>query len=540
MHASGHFVLIFDGIDEMRHRMSKEEFLYNIDQIGILVNSSPRGVVLGRPSAFMDEEEYHYVVHGRRSAASRLDTRGGLNATETRIRLLRNSEIGRFTNRYCRWRYPDRPKMPTRVNSVLAGDAGSELEEITTRPLQLMMFLEIFPELPRPLDRLTKATVYSIFIDGLIARERVRQRSRKFSADDQRRFARSIAWWLRLRGDSRIAAKEVNAEVFEPFVGPNDNVDDVRRALISGSFLSTERGTKLHFPHLSIQEFLVAEEVSRWAGDPVTLSKRREELTGVESEIFSDGMMDLLSSMLDEDQTWNMIEFLGTLGSIPHSAPLLLGRNGDMVPAMLGRLQKSPNVFVASLLANEVFRRTLTFRCGHGMLIRNTLLSLVKKTANELPGDRWWSAEQEISELSAYISILLTAAEGDSVWAEPPVAEVSHILLNIFSSPSAIKMRQSGRRKLAFTATPAFSFLKDFFSALEAGFEGDALHLWPISKLAEFHARLVPKYSGYYLRPAPGRIIRSGSSGWSTDTIMNVRSALHEYSVARDSADLAV
>ncbi len=245
----------------MRHKLNNEEFLFNIDQLGQLSRNNAKTVLLGRPSAFMDENEYEYVVHGKKSEHALAAAATAYQ--EIHISPLSRQQITDYVERYCSWRFPHKHHQQA-VLRVIFGPGNKVLHGIAQRPIQLMMLLEIFPELPKKLDLVTKATVYSLFIDQLIDREKSTKKTRLFSKLDQRRFGREVAWWLwEQGGKSRIEAKHIPIEVFAGFVKPEDDMEATRRGLVAASFLSTEGGTRLHFPHRSIQEFFVAEHLLR-------------------------------------------------------------------------------------------------------------------------------------------------------------------------------------------------------------------------------------------------------------------------------------
>src|SRR5262245_55418472 len=46
MNALGHFVILLDGLDEMRHAMTWDDFRYNFDQISKIIFPSTRAILL--------------------------------------------------------------------------------------------------------------------------------------------------------------------------------------------------------------------------------------------------------------------------------------------------------------------------------------------------------------------------------------------------------------------------------------------------------------------------------------------------------------
>jgi hypothetical protein len=203
-------------------------------------------VLFGRPTAFMSEEEYRWAVHGQQSMDQRglsLGTRSGYEEIE--LEPLDRTRIELFIDKFCRWKYPTDEDLPRRATHLLIETNNRRLQDIAQRPVQLMMLLELIPELRTPLDQVTHATVYSLFVDELIRREK-RKKSRRHSRAEHRQFAQRVAVWLWGRGGSReIEATQIGPEVLASFLKDGDELDVVRRALISGSFLSAKGGSDL-------------------------------------------------------------------------------------------------------------------------------------------------------------------------------------------------------------------------------------------------------------------------------------------------------
>jgi len=408
----GHFTVILDGIDEMRHKLNKEEFLYNIDQLMLLAERNPRTILLGRPSAFMDEEEYDHVVHGRKRGDVTPRVGSRLASSEIHLSMLSRVQIETFVDKYCRWKQPKNPRYPERVLSVIKSDTSGVINDIVRRPIQMMMFLEIFPELPRPLDQVTKATVYSIFIDSLITREKKRSRSRRFSNSDHRDFGRMIAWWLwRQGGAGRIQAKQVDAELFRPFARGDDDVEDVRRTLIAASFLTTEGGTKLHFPHRSLQEFLVAEELSRSLVEGVSLDQEYQGLHAQIRDVFSVEVVDFLSTMMNMNQIWRLIRFFDSGPVIPSSAMILL-RDEVRLVALAEDLRRSRSVSAAYLVTATIANHERLNSREHGpfLSIGTTLCSLIDRTVEDYLTNPQRDADEAFGEVASYLQCILVLA----------------------------------------------------------------------------------------------------------------------------------
>lgn len=61
----GTFLIILDGFDEMKHMMSLSDFKSNLEELNRLITPKSKVMLLGRPSAFMSDDERLLMLHGR-------------------------------------------------------------------------------------------------------------------------------------------------------------------------------------------------------------------------------------------------------------------------------------------------------------------------------------------------------------------------------------------------------------------------------------------------------------------------------------------
>jgi len=66
LNAIGRFVVLLDGFDEMKHMMTFADFTANFDELNKLAVQAAKVVILGRPTAFLSDNEKLSVLRGTR------------------------------------------------------------------------------------------------------------------------------------------------------------------------------------------------------------------------------------------------------------------------------------------------------------------------------------------------------------------------------------------------------------------------------------------------------------------------------------------
>lgn len=285
LNRAGKTVIILDGFDEMKRGITWDAFTYNLSQLNLLVEGDSRVLLLGRPNAFMDEKESLYALHGKQMI-------GGLyfkeadwpDYREVEIKLLSPDQVDLYAERYLRHRAKvnnerNEMKVQQRIARIQRQLRESHVADIASRPVQLMMLLEVLPEWDRSLQELGVPVLYSHFIDKTIKREAERPSRGRYGLTERRRFARDLAWWMwstprdhSNAPNTRVSASEIPTSLLEEFISPGDDIEVARRDLVSACFLDTKSGGHLVFPHRSFQEFLTAEYLA------AALSRRDQEI----------------------------------------------------------------------------------------------------------------------------------------------------------------------------------------------------------------------------------------------------------------------
>ncbi|MGC3939523.1 NACHT domain-containing protein [Roseobacter sp. EG26] len=66
LNEKGHFLIILDGFDEMKHSMSWADFKAQVQALLQLHKERSKVLLLGRPSAFLSEDEERHILKGQR------------------------------------------------------------------------------------------------------------------------------------------------------------------------------------------------------------------------------------------------------------------------------------------------------------------------------------------------------------------------------------------------------------------------------------------------------------------------------------------
>ena len=261
----GRFVTFLDGFDEMKHTLVWDQFRFNFRQLNRLVEGSARVVVLGRPTAFLSDNEHQFILHGiRRSGTTDIRDPEWPDYEEVELRPFSPAQVTSFLRRYAEHLRRSRRALDFRAEVVAEklNDLPPErLADLATRPVQLKILSEVLPQWRGDASDLTPAKLYSAFINIVIEREQDKITRRRFDVQERRAFARELAYWLWLnRTVMSIDAAHIPAEVF-PIPKGDDALEGVKRDLVSACFLERKIGGALYFPHRSFQEFLVAEKI---------------------------------------------------------------------------------------------------------------------------------------------------------------------------------------------------------------------------------------------------------------------------------------
>jgi len=274
LNSRGRFVILLDGFDEMKKTMSWETMRYNLEQLNRLVDSNAKVILLGRPTAFLNESEYNEALHGRRSILGA--DRAIPNHPDYReVYLLpfQPNQIKEYITKYSEVLKEERSidfseKQIGILLKLIAADKENQLSDLASRPVQLKMLLEILPYYRGEIEGLTTAILYTEFIDLVIRRELSKKARETFSIQARRQFAARLAFWMwRTDAGTEVIISSIPDSLFDEFRIQGVPLDSIKRDLLSGCFLESKPPEGFYFPHRSFLEFLVAERLVEMIGE---------------------------------------------------------------------------------------------------------------------------------------------------------------------------------------------------------------------------------------------------------------------------------
>lgn len=287
LNSNGRFVIFLDGFDEMKRTMSWDSLLYNLKQLNRLVAPNSKVVLLGRPTAFLTDEEHNEALHGRsRARTSRLDD--WPDYREVYLRPFSRDEVMEYIKLYLAHfqREGLRARGTRRIERYLTDLDDSKakpLVDLASRPVQLKMLMDVLPDYKDPIDDLTVTILYSEFIDLLIRREMQKLSRQSFSHQQRRRFVSSLAAWMWRDRAVEVESFSIPDELFDEYVVAKADREATKRDLMNGSILEKKPPHGFYFAHRSFQEFLVAEQLS----ESVASSKRMVDCPYLTTEIIN-------------------------------------------------------------------------------------------------------------------------------------------------------------------------------------------------------------------------------------------------------------
>lgn len=308
----GRFVIFLDGFDEMAHGMSFDRMKYNFAQLHKLVQGNSKVILGGRPTAFLTIEEQDEILHARRSGIDGARHIPGIpDYHQFELVPFGEDEIGLVMTAFQSTHHNNRNITALKIKS-LPDNARTQLFNIASRPVQLRMLLEIWPEWHQGLESLTLTALYSDFIDLIIRREMEKLARQTIHAEDRRAFSRELAVWMwnEKLGTATTGAK-IPDSMFGRFVKPGSELSDVRRDLLSACFVEVKQPDGYYFPHRSFQEFLLAEHLAKSLDVSVSVWREEYQLT---PEVF-EFLVEMVGTNLIKRMRHRMVGYRGRLAS---------------------------------------------------------------------------------------------------------------------------------------------------------------------------------------------------------------------------------
>lgn len=270
LHEAGRFVIILDGFDEMKHAMTKSEFNSISKEIRQLVCPNSKVILLGRPDAIITGEEHATIATGKRNVAGfEINDEIGATFLDLRLDFFTTTEYLKFLRGYMECFYRGEEPIDRFIEKRLSEVAALELGDILKRPVQARMLALILLNPKNSIRNFSKYDLYKMFIDECVAREQEKHERRIITPGTRRRFMQEVAWWLwAIKRTRSFSISEMPNSLIGRFIeAGEDPLGTLRELLVGsvieeqavGSLLAEKNAGTFYFPHLSFEEFLVAE-----------------------------------------------------------------------------------------------------------------------------------------------------------------------------------------------------------------------------------------------------------------------------------------
>lgn len=451
---AGRFIIFLDGFDEMKHTLSWEEFIHNFNELNQLVKPNSRVILLGRPDAFLSDDERTGILEALRSTKGR-SYKIPNTPTYKQINLLPFSQdkVRLFLQGYLAY-LESLEKTPAKTQSLQERFDGqiSQLSteqwtDLSRRPVHLEMMAQILPNWTEPLASLNTTILYSAFIDHIILREQSRVSRSPLSQRQRRQFVTELAFWLwKSKTVNNFRPEELPDDLITPYRGTEEDLEDVKRDLLCACFLETKQGLGFYFPHRSFQEFLVAEKIRK------NLMENKISLPEA-SKYITEGVSEFLGGICTHDDLMKIHSLLVPYtGSISWSVGKLLFSDNDVAKFIYIQFQTTKNLWHPLLLSSAVWYSDIdlklffpksSYSADNPHRLKEELMLEIEKRIETI-----------ISEIDKVVNLNLTDTY--------PPPEISQLIVMLL----CLMMLATVSAKFS-TADKAFSRVKSIFTQIE-------------------------------------------------------------------------
>ena len=275
----GRFIIILDGFDEMKHAMTFDAFEYNIAQLRSLITERSRVILLGRPNAFLSEDERAAVLHGvEKIGSERVKNAEVADFEEIEVSLFNGEQLERFVGSCLRYvarvkasrdgQVVDEETIERRASEIL----DPRYRRLLSRPVHARMMVTIALSTNSPLESFSRYDLYRKFFENILQREQTKFARTGVGETDRIRFMRIIAWIALVGGDSRSITTGTLRQALK-MIGVQAPSDGQLREFAIGSVLETKPPDLYYFAHRSFLEFLCTEYLLDAAVTPSSLTQ---------------------------------------------------------------------------------------------------------------------------------------------------------------------------------------------------------------------------------------------------------------------------
>ncbi|WP_170546533.1 NACHT domain-containing protein [Ruegeria arenilitoris] len=316
----GHFLIILDGFDEMKHSMTWTSFKAQVQSLLKLHKPKSKVLLLGRPSAFLSEDEERHILKGeRRFGDDWVSLPHWPRFHELELSDFNAEQRKRFVTGYLALETDDKftSDMASERASVANKIADSD-PKLFGKPVHSKILTDLATDPKFDLSVFSESksrwVLYKEFIRTLYTRELEKEVRQEISDDERIKFLRDLAFWLWTEKGTSISFSldELPGKYFSRWEDrTSDDKTGLQRELLSGSILERKQSDVYYFGHRSFAEFLVAD---RMLANPPAPSDH-----AVYSQAYTDGVQLFLSEASSKNQTTDWCNtFSPAKGAIHH------------------------------------------------------------------------------------------------------------------------------------------------------------------------------------------------------------------------------
>lgn len=261
----GRFIIFLDGFDEMKYCMTEWEFQENFFELNRLVEGRSKVILLGRPNAFLSDDERSFVLKAdMRGKRSSFNNPKAVRYNEINLRPFSFEDTKKFIENYYGSKLSEMSSrgVRTAIQRRIRSTDFERQKELLSRPIHAKIMAELISDPYIKLDQFNKFTLYDEFLTSLMSRERTKSNRIHTPKRERHSFLYNLAWFIWSRKDVHSLAfrlSDLPNELFSSSLRvENDEIDDRKRDLLSGSFIEEKTPMLFYFPHRSFHEFLVS------------------------------------------------------------------------------------------------------------------------------------------------------------------------------------------------------------------------------------------------------------------------------------------
>ncbi len=259
LNRNGLFVIILDGFDEMKFAMTYSAFKYNLDQIGKLIEGNSKVIILGRPNAFMSEDEKNSVLNCQKILSSQtLKTTSIKNYKELTLDEFTNSDIRIFFRKYLKSKSQ---LTESEIEARILEIEESKISSILHRPVHSKMLAEILISSSKGILANSRYDLYKTFSGLIFSRDFEKTVRQSIPPEQREEIIGLLAWHLWKQGGKSSFSKDdipsyIIKRLQEQF---GIQKDQATREVLIGGLIESKGSDGFYFSHRSFQEFLVAK-----------------------------------------------------------------------------------------------------------------------------------------------------------------------------------------------------------------------------------------------------------------------------------------